>query len=282
MLFQWIRIIKSISSVLTDVSLDNQNESGGFVVNASETDYLYIGKYYPFNNFYSKVSVPNDETSSLSIQYWAGEGNGWKDAVDVIDATSVSGKTLSQSGLIQFSPHRLYSWGKIYDTSETSGTPTELQSLTIYNLYWLRLKFSAVLKDTTEIKKICYAFTQSQQLNNLDNLINNYLTSFQIGKTSWEDEIITASEYVINDMRSKGIIKNEGQILRINDVSIPTDWRTLAIIYYSLGPSFEKQYIEALRMYEKTLNIERMSIDENEDGYLDDGEKDNHIRRLIR
>lgn len=83
-------------------------------------------------------------------------------------------------------------------------------------------------------------------------------------------------------MRSKGIIKNEGQILRINDVSIPTDWRTLAIIYYSLGPSFEKQYIEALRMYEKTLNIERMSIDENEDGYLDDGEKDNHIRRLIR
>jgi len=283
MLYQFIRMVDATSGSNVDASLNNQDEASSVIFDLDSDKYVYVGKHYPFNNFFIKMgSNVNSEAAALKIEYWGGESNEWNDAVDIIDGTYSGGATLAQSGAIQFSPDRLKVWNNVSDTSLTSGTPSELQDITMYNLYWIRLSSTAALTANTEVERLAYAFTTSQQLNNIDIQINSYLTSFGAGKTDWIDEILTASSHVVSDMKRKGLIVDEGAILKLEDVSLPTDWYTLSLIYYSLGPSFKDQRQEALRMYSDILNKARLSLDKDKDGLLDEGEIHNRVSTVIR
>lgn len=243
MLYQWLRLIKSDNGVLTDLSIDNQNESKVCTLDLTTgEDYLYIGQQYPFNNFYYQMSIANDVSCVALIEYW--DGTLWRSAVDVLDATSSGGCSLAQSGAIQFSPNFHYRWALTYDTTEGS-SPAELSTLTVYNLYWCRVKFSATLKATTASKKFTYAFSTHQQIDNRDHTINGYLPAFGAGKTTWEDEIIVSSLDVVHDLKRRNLIINKGQILRFEDVTTATDWKTLMCIYRDLGGDYDNKYNRA-------------------------------------
>lgn len=281
MLYQWLRLIKSDNGTLTDISLANQNESTDLVMNLTVSeDYIYVGQQYPFNNFYIQSDVANDVASVMSIEYW--DGSVWKNAVDVLDATSVNGVSLAQSGVVQFSPDYHYRWSFVPDTSDTAMSPTELRTLTIYNLYWIRIKWSATLNALTTIKKITYCFSSHQQIDNRDSTINAYLGSFAVGKTSWENEIITASMDVVLELKRKNLIVHEGQVLRFDDVSNATDWRTLINIYRDLGGDYKEKYDDALKEYSNALDVRRFSFDVNNDGFLSRGETNYYSMRLRR
>jgi hypothetical protein len=278
MLYQWIRLIKSDNGVLTDISLDNQNESKTCLLNLTTgEDYIYIGQQYPFNNFYYKSAVANDVSAVLSIEYW--DGSFWKAAVDVLDATSANGASLANSGAVQFTPNYHYRWARVYDTSETFA-PAELQSLTIYNLYWIRLKWSATLKATTASKKFTYAFSTHQQINHRDSTIGPYLPSFNL--TSWEDPIITASMDVVLDLKRKNLIIHEGQILRFDDVTNATNWRTLINIYRDLGGDYKDKHDAASKEYYRSIDMKGFTFDKNENAFVETDEVENSCSRLIR
>jgi|GEM_PF-1446079 len=280
MLYQYMRIFDSDNGTLSDVSLENQDEGTNlsFDLVAGE-DYIYIGKYYPFNNFFLQLGTANDEAANLSIEYW--DGQQWRNAVDILDGTKVSGVPLARSGVVQFSTNDEYGWYYVGDPSDTSG-PTELQYLSVYNLYWLRLSYSQDLNALTKVKRIAYAFTQSQQLNELDTTINNFLDTFETGKTDWNDQIMTASMHVVRDLQGRGLVRDHGQILLLQDVSLPTDWKTLEMIYYNLGGDYSEKYKNAQKMYKETLKLERYSFDMNDDARLDRRETTGTVRSLTR
>jgi len=281
MLYQWLRLIKSDNGVLTDISLANQNEASTCLMDLTvDEDYIYIGQQYPFNNFYIKSGIANDVASTMSIEYFT--GSDWQNAVDILDATSVNGVSLAQSGVVQFSPDYHHRWSYVPDTSDTSISPTELRTLTIYNLYWIRIKWSATLNALTAIKKFTYCFSSHQQIDNRDSTINSYLTAFKAGKTSWEDEIITASMDVVLELKRKNLIVHEGQVLRFDDVSNATDWRTLINIYRDLGGDYKEKYDDALKEYSNALDVRRFSFDVNNDGFLSRNETNYYSMRLRR
>jgi hypothetical protein len=224
-------------------------------------------------------AVANDVAATITLEYW--DGYAWRTAVDVLDGTLSGSTSLAQTGVIQFSPDIDYSWNIVHDTTDT-GAPDALSSVTIYNLYWLRMKFSDTLKSTTALKRIAYAFTQHQQINNFDTTINNYLTDFESGKTTWDDEIVLASYLVVRELKRKGLIQNQGQILRLDDVSIPTDWKTLEIIYRNLGGDYLEKLKEAQKQFDKTISLERYSFDKDGNAFLSQSEVTNSIRKLVR
>lgn len=280
MLYQYIRMIGSDNGTLSDLSLINQEDgiSVPMPLIAGE-DYIYIGQYYPFNNFFMQIDVANDNASTLQLEYWTSVG--WKPVVDVLDGTSTGGVTLAKNGVVQFSPDYDYSWSITYDTKKNIA-PTELQALNIYNIYWLRLKVSADLKAECAIKTLAYAFTRSQQISRLDTTVDAYLSDFAVGKTNWDDEIIMASYLVVRDLRKRGLIEHQGNILRLDEVSIPTDWKVLELIYRNLGGDYRQKLEDARKYYEETIILERYSFDKNQDGFLNTSEITNTIRTLVR
>ena len=145
-----------------------------------------------------------------------------------------------------------------------------------------RIKVSANLSAGTNAKRIVYAFTRSQQLDNLDVTINQFLTSFSAGKTNWDDEIITASVQLVNDLRRRGLVVSPGEILRFDDVSMACDYKTLMLIYKNLGPGYKDKLDQAKLDYEDTINLRRFSFDTDANAFLDRGELNNSVNVLVR
>jgi hypothetical protein len=267
MLYQYLRVFRGTNGALTDLSIENQDESINLdMVLTAGTDYLYLAKSYPFNNFFLQINTANTTSSNIKIEYLSNK-NTWVQAVDTLDGTKLSGKTLARSGVVQFTPDQDNSWIILQDTSDNNSI-SDLTSLILYNLYWIRLSFSTTPSASTSVKTISYAFTTSPILDNLEISINKFLPSFGTGKTDWNNEIMTASQHVVEDLKTRGIILSEGQILRLDDVSLPTSYKTLVLIMASLGKGFEdkRDYYEA--RYKEYISKINLSLDKNSDGIL--------------
>jgi hypothetical protein len=280
MLSQYIRVIHSDNATLTDYSLQNEDITTTlpFAIVAAQ-DYYYLGFRLPTNNFFIQIDTANDEASVLSVQYW--DQSTWRDGVDVLDGTSTSGVTFAKNGVVQFSPDSRYQWAISADAL-TGVFPTELSTLNITNVYWLRLKFSANLAASTAVKRIAYAFTSTQNVNAHDVFLQNYYTSIAAGKTNWDDEIILASMRVVRDLKKKMIIYDKGQILNLEDVAIPCEHKTREIIYYNLGGDYADKVESARKEYLETINAESLTLDTNRDGRVSYEEINNTRGAIIR
>lgn len=280
MLAQWMRVFYSDNGVLTDYSLAAQNSDDIPLALVSAQDYVYVAQYYPFNNAFFQTKTVNALASAISVQYWTGKI--WANARDVIDGTKVSGVSLARSGVVQFSPDRDEQWQNVDDTTN-SNAPVELSALEIYDLYWMRFKWSADLSLTTEVSNIGYSFCTDEMLNAIDSEINNYLTPWGgVTKTNWIEQIMLASQHVIFDLKAKGFIVAPGNILRFDDVSLATCYRALAIIYGRLGEPFRVRYQDALNSYAELISVKRFTFDANSNARVDKQEISSSVGGLVR
>lgn len=280
MIYDYIRVLKYNGSAFTDVSLANQDLDQTIDARLSTTDYFYIGQKCPFTNIYAWAhSTVNSIDADLTVQYW--NGTEWVSAVDLLDGTKTGVDTLAKSGNIMWALDIDHNWQMIPDPTDAN-SPTEMQTLKIYNLYWIRIKASAQLSASTALKEITYAFTTTNQLNNHDIEINNYFPAFETGKTDWIKEIVTASKMVTLDLRAKGLLEHWGQLITYEDIHIATNYKCLELIYFSLGKNYDEKRIEVQKMYEKALSPKRLTIDENMSGRIDSTEQNNIIRTLKR
>lgn len=279
MLHEYIRVLSYNGSTFSDLSLINQNDSINLDLSLATTEYIYIGQYFAFNNFFIHLDTANATASSLTLEYW--DGSSWREMVDVLDGTKTGNVTLAKSGVIQFAPNKLYNWNRITDTSE-SYAPTEMQSLQIYNLIWLRFKPTVDIDASTDAISISYAFTSSQQLNLHDIEINNYYDRFAIGKTDWNKEIITSSRYLVSDLKRKNIVQDHAQLLMFDDVSLACEWKTLEHIYNNMGKAYVEKRDHARSMYDKAIEIRQRTIDNNNSAKVDLDNLKGAIRNGIR
>ena len=281
MLPYWIRVISDLDSTLTDISIASQKESSDVDVSLKSSDYLYIGQYYPFNNLYFKMSSNvNSVSSTASIEYW--DGTEWYSAVDVLDDTLSSGATLGQSGILMWSPDRNRAWNYVADTSETSGTPTELRNFTIYDLYWARISVSDNLSDSVDLDRLGYFFTAEAMLPDLDPDINEYLTSWLTGKTDWKDQIMVASNHVILDLKNRGLVRSGSEILRFDELYLSTAYRTLAVIYDGLGKKFADKKKEAMAEYKKIMDNIKFTLDNDSNARVTRDEVSSTMGVIVR
>lgn len=286
LLNQWVRIFLKDNTQLFDLSMRAQNDlSIPFEFVAAE-DALYIAQDLPFNNLFFEIDTPNTVESALSIEIW--EGKEWVTAKNIMDGTATqnipiqtNAVPLAQDGVIQFIPDRDDTWAQVPDTTEENNFDL-ISDIEIYEKYWLRIKYATNLSAGTSIKKIGYAFCEDRQLTTIDPEIDNYLSSWASGKTDWAEQILLASEHVIIDLKSRGLIVHPGQILRFEDVSLATAYRTLAIIYNKLGPGFEFQRDNALAQYESLSSIQRFTFDKHPDGIAQGNEVFGSIGSLVR
>jgi hypothetical protein len=275
MLGQWIRTLLYHGSALRDYSLDLQRADGNMPIPlVFSTDAIYLGQYFPFNNFFVEMEQVNSKTSALSIQYW--DGSDFRDAVDLLDGTSLNSKTLNQSGIVQFQPSRDYAWNYMQDPVDDG--PSPLNTVRIEDLYWLKLKFSA--NTSGKIKNISYAFCRHEDLVIIDPEINDYLSAWQ--QDNWTKQILLASQNVVADLKARGLVKNNGQILRFDEVFLATVYKTLDIIFTPMGKNFVDKRKDYQKKYQEFIQGPRFTFDQTNDARVERCEIQNSTHMGVR
>ena len=266
------RIIHSDNGTLKDLSVNlNKYTSGSEVIPLEvANDYLYVGARFPFNSFYTIVKEVNAIPSTISIEYW--DGNEWKSAIEVLDQT----EGFTKSGKISFVPSKQYGW-MMDDTVHSNDTTEEIEGLgniVIYDHYWIRLKVSATLTPTTELSWTGVNFASDADLFLEYPLFDStsMMNAYKSGKTSWQDQIVTASALVVEDLISKKIIKGQEQILDTDKLRSVTVSKTAQIIYKALGDDYNDEKEAVTKEYYSRLNKSIFHVDENSNARLDERE----------
>lgn len=257
------RIIFSDNGTLSDFSVELDKYKSGTKVMpfVAADDYLFIGSRLPFNHFYFKLSVLNILPSSMSIDYWS--TNGWNSMVELTDETA----GLTASGYVTFTPDEEAPW-TMANTNGSGQTITGLETVTIYNMFWLRISFSADLSLTTALQWIGNIFSNDDDLyaefpdfSKADNL-----TSFQSGKTDWQEQAVVAANVIIQDLIDDRIIDDGSQILIKEDFRLPSVAKVAEIIFRAFGDDYIDDRKEVREEYKQRMKKRVPRIDKNKNG----------------
>lgn len=269
------RILFSDNGTLTDISANMVDyHSGTATIDYTLTqDALYIGSELPFNSLYFIPSTVNSNAAVPSISYW--NGTEWISMVDFIDETSSGGVTLAQSGHITWTPNKTKLWVR-EDTVDSLGTEniTGLGDVTIYDLFWLKITFSATLTNTTALSFVGPKFCNDNDLTGEHVLFGNstFKSNYESGKTSWEREIILASRIMIADIIKKQVILSGEQLLDRRILIDACVSKTAELIFSALGDDYTDDRDNARSEYKSRLSLPNFKSDSNADGILDTNE----------
>lgn len=232
-------------------------------------DALYIGSDLPFNHRWFEVAECNDELALVSVKYW--NGDEWKSAVDVIDQTSVDGKSLAKSGVISWTPDKYESWFR----EETTEDIPELSQFKIYDLFWVKITFDADLSSTSSLRYLGHKFSGDVDLfARYAGLANtDLIAAFAEGKINWDDQHFIAAEELIQHLRANRTIISPNQILRFEQYKIPSVHKCAEVIYRSFGDDYENEMKNAAAEFQKAMLTASQNIDRNANATLDFNEK---------
>jgi len=266
-----MRVIYSDNGVLTDITRKVEDYKSGthtFSYTLNQ-DYIYIGADLPLNCLYFKMgSTVNAVSATMSIEYW--DGKDWIDMVEVIDDTI----GISQSGHVIFTPNRNNGWDK-ESTNDQGDIIPALSTLKIYDLYWMRISFSATLTASTIISWIGPLFSLDNDLYAEYPIFNSSAlkTAFESGKTTWEEQHVKAASILIKDLISKNVIRSGENILKYQDFTLAAVSKCAQIIFTALGDDYVDDATRARDEYKDRLSNSQYSVDLDNDGILDAPEK---------
>lgn len=266
------RVIWSNNGTLTDISTEcNDLFSGTKVIDLVHTqDYIYIGSDLPFNHRYVKLASANAVSSACTVAIW--DGSTWNNAVDVLDQTAVSGASMGQSGIIAWTTDRNKSWAQ----EETTENIAALSTLKIYDLYWVRLSWSATWTGTTEIGYMGHKFGNDSILGAIypDLARTAVKTAHTAGKTNWDEQQVLASEMIITQLRKNRVTTSGSQIFSWEMLQLAGTHKCADIIYSSFGESKVEERDAAKESFDTEMNQGVfVNQDFDADGHLTSGER---------
>ena len=265
------RVLVRSNNVLIDISRFVCGMSGavGQFDYVTATDYIYIGADLPFTSrFFLLGAVVNAEDAVASVEIW--DGNAWVAAVDVIDFTSGNNdKSLSQNGVLSWSTDRNKSWSAEESTENMAGSG--LETLKIYGLYWIRIKFDADLTAGLELDYVGHRFSNDEDLamRYPDLMLSASKEAFAAGKTNWNDQHILAAEEVVRYLQRHHELWSPNQILNWQRFTQAAVHKCAEIAYSGFsGDDMEVLRARAEKNFRIALNQGVMDIDRNQDGHV--------------
>lgn len=267
------------------IELNNFRGDTFAMSHVSAEDYLYVATEFPMNSLYFDVTVANGSAASPEIDLWTGDE--WQPVVAILDYTATSNDSLANSGFITWNRDiDETAWKLVSDTRDEQNTPG-FQTLTIFNRYWTRIKWSADI--TATINYIGPRFSEDTELYSLYPDFNNQRLrdrwaqgSTPGTKTDWKEQSIMASNALIDDLKERGIILSDKQILDFEAFEIASIHKTAVVIYGGMGSSHRDDMERARVRYEKALDMKKFGVDKDRDGNLSLAEKASNITFMSR
>jgi hypothetical protein len=255
------RVTRTIlNSTETTANLGNPN-STAYAFDLEATDAFYIGFHGPFASRYIQIGAVNANNSVMSVEYW--NGSAWTAVDDFIDQTSISGKTLAQSGFI--------SWVNATDWAKKSLTGIDSD----VELYWVKITVSEDLSALCTLKGVLNLFSDDTLLRSYyPELITdaNYLPSYS---SNFLDQHLAAKNLVVLRLKQRKLIDEESQVIDINSVAIAAVHACAWLILNPIAMSDQSRDLANRALAQFNNEIERLSldVDRDKDGVVSTSER---------
>lgn len=259
----------------TDVAHDFSRDT--FTVDLSSTqDYLYIGFYKPISAIYVEFGADgyaNTVANTLTTQYY--DGTTWKAIEGLHDDT----QGFTRSGFIQ--------WDR--NQGETASSAPDWEETTVNSIeqYWIRFRPSSSWNALTEITAINIVFSDDESLKNVFPLILE--AKFLQDETTHIRQHVAARDMIVQRFRNKDYYKSSSQVptgeiknitawdlLDIDEVKQGATYLALANIFMNASDSPDDVWAQKSMyykdLYEKQINIARLSLDANDNGTVQQAE----------
>lgn len=269
-----MRVLFKTGSTITDITRKVEKlKTDSYSMSYSIGDAIYIGQDFPFNHFYLKMgTVKNAVTAAMTVQYYG--QSGFTDSVNLMDDTLA----IFNSGFVEFTPNRQSSWQK-KSTNDNNETISELSSVYIYDLYWIKITFNQNLTPAINVNWIGQKFSDDYDLYSEYPIFNDAdtMSVYEAGKTDWEEQHATSAELIVKDLKGKGIIFSKEQILERDQFKLASVSKTAQIIYTSFGKDYLDRVEQSKKEYSERINIALPKVDLNNNAILDLKEKNNQV-----
>jgi hypothetical protein len=228
------------------------------------SDYFYLGFKSPFTTRYFHFSELNVNTSTLTVEYW--NGTVWKSVEDLVDQTD------------GFTKNGFLSWinpGDWFRHEQAPVIAVNTFSQKLYH-YWIRISVSDDLSVDTALQSVLNLFCDMDYFTAFYPEIANDTRYLPSGRTDFLEQLNSAKDLIVLRMKQKGEIKDEADILDINEVAVATAHATAYIILHPIAgdESTAKRRDDAL----KAMNAEIASgvkvVDQDRSGDIEEIETD--------
>jgi hypothetical protein len=244
-------------------------------------EYIHIGYYKPFKNFYIHFALPNEEAAVISYEYF--DGTNWV-ALKPIDETN----GFKKSGFIYF--ERPETWkATTIDGDEN---------------FYIRISSNIALSFDTSIKGINVLFSNDQDLISIRSNIVSKLNN----GNSWIEKHEEARKHLVQALRNAGYVKvkvddsNSGLFFNQDEKDSKTfsdltqfdlldpfqlreaaKYKAMELIYLNeLTDEEDDKYERAGIRYgnksDELFNLFYLKIDKDDDGVEDEDENDDTTR----
>jgi len=279
---QRVLVYDDSASSFLDITKDvNRWHEGSQTITLDANDAIYVGSFLPFSNMYFEVSVSNPDPADLIFEYW--DGATWRATVDQIDFTMASGATLSNSGMVHIFPDDQYTWSYVERTTDVADLTEFAMGPEIYKKYWTRIRSSAVI--TFGLSYI------GTLLCSEDELLAEYpqfdsvslKSSWESGKTDWLEQRVIASEYIVQDLKTRSLISDRTQIIETSIYKPGAVHKAAEIIFNGLGArNYAAEIAVAKDRYKDAMALNHFEIDVNANAIKERSEQSISIRRGSR
>jgi len=255
-----LKILKRSGSVYSDYSSLRDYYGSAKSISLSNTEYLYLGSPFKFNQFYIKFSVLSTVSNSLNIELF--DGVSWQYVSSIEDGTN----GFKNSGHVSFIPDKYKTWQNLDSNFVDSNMPM------VYEYYWLRISVTSTLSPVPSISFIGHLFLESDNLlsGEFPNFANaSFMTAFKTGKTDWEEQRYLATNLIIERLIQKNILVDGNQLLDIKRLRGATIQKTAQLIFNSMGDDYLDQANGARDESEKRLHGNLFLIDDKNTAIVD-------------
>lgn len=273
------RVLFSDNGTIQDISTELDEYANGtkIVPLVAAEDFIYIGSRLPFNHLYFKLKTLNVSPSTMTAKYW--DGSNWIDFVEFKDQTN----GFTSSGFVNFVPNRDKPF-MMCSTNYSGQKVQGLETVTIYDLYWVRLSFSADLDATTELKWLGNLFSNDNNLAGEypDFVRPNVMTAFKAGTTDFEEQHVIAANLIVDDLINRGIVNDGAQILNRSDYTMAAVHKVAELICNAFGDDYADQKKAAREEYQARLQKRIHKVDVNKSGSEEPFERKNSTGWISR
>lgn len=237
-----------------DLSLILENFiSDTFTEDFTTSEYFHIGYYKPIDALYLELVAQNEE-NNIVLEYY--NGSTWTQ-IDVKDKTF----GLKKSGFI--------TWNRNIDNQAKT-------SINAVEAYWYRLSIDA--NDITDLsmKGINLVFSDDNDLKESYPGIMEYLPD---GATTFIGFHLSARNQILTYLRNKGKsvttlgvnkMLDQFDLHNYEEVRQASKYKTLATIFYNESDTVDDKWYQKAkdfdRLYGESINVNFLSLDENNDG----------------
>ena len=235
-----------------------------------DSDFFYVGFKGKFGARFFDMGTANTNAATLTVEYW--DGTTYQPLIDVIDQTN----GMTTSGFI--------SWLNVEDWHSKEQVPITSADGNDIELFYIRISTDTSFSAGTTLNAVVNMFSDDEAIKPLYPELISDTRFLPPNRTDFLDQHLEAKNRVVRRLNQKGIIRDESQIININDVSEAAAHAFADIVLSPIATSEALITIrdDARRNFESELTRVNLGIDKNRDGKVSTTEERKDSGRLFR